>query len=88
LVGMHARAKHEARGGNTDVLGFKLMYDHIPVEHRLAFARFIECEGIVVVHLVRSASVNSFWTLQVEMQDMLQLGNTRIHTHTHTHTHL
>eukprot|EP00927_Polykrikos_kofoidii_P009602 TRINITY_DN14006_c0_g1_i1.p1 TRINITY_DN14006_c0_g1~~TRINITY_DN14006_c0_g1_i1.p1 ORF type:complete len:367 (-),score=45.27 TRINITY_DN14006_c0_g1_i1:205-1305(-) len=56
------------------VVGFKLMYNHMPQEHRAKFADWCYCHGVTVIHMVRSASVESFWTLQAQLLDAADLG--------------
>jgi hypothetical protein len=65
---------YETRRKDVKVAGFNLMYDHIPLEYRPLVADWAGCRNAYVVHLVRSASVESFWTLQIQLQDMVQLG--------------
>jgi len=60
-------------GPAMSVVGYKIQYDHIPPELRPEFARWLACNQISVLHLSRGAVVESFWTLQAEVYDIVQL---------------
>lgn len=55
------------------VVGFKVQYEHIPAELRPEFAAWLECNNVTVLHLNRGAVVESFWTMQAQVLDAMQL---------------
>ena len=55
-------------------MGFNIQLDQIPYNYRREFADWVYCNGISIVHLIRSSAVESFWTLQAQTYDTLQLG--------------
>ena len=56
-----------------DVVGFKIQYEHIPPEVRPEFAAWLACNDVAVLHLSRGAVVESFWTMQAQVLDAMQL---------------
>lgn len=56
------------------VVGFKIQYDHVPPALWPQFFQWLECNQVSVIHLTRAAVVESFWTLQAEVLDNVQLG--------------
>jgi len=54
--------------------GFVLMYDHLPQGSHDRFAAWCFCNGVSVIHLIRSSALESFWTLQAEVRDVVDLG--------------
>jgi hypothetical protein len=59
------------------ILGFKVQYDHIPEEFRNDFAQWLNCREAFVIHLVRGAAIESFWTQQAQLMDFAQLGEAK-----------
>jgi hypothetical protein len=59
--------------GGAGVVGFKLMYDHIPDQLREQFANWAACNGVVILHLIREAVVQSFFSQQARVVDTLAL---------------
>ncbi len=54
--------------------GFVLMYEHLPPGSEARFAAWAHCAGAQVVHLIRSSALESYWTLQAEVRDAVDLG--------------
>jgi hypothetical protein len=67
---------------DTEVVGFKLQYDQIREEDREKFMSWIVCNNVTVVHLVKSAVVESFVSYQMELADIAQMGTNKVHRDT------
>ena len=65
---------YEKKHTKSSVVGFNIQYDQIIADQREDFARWVYCKNVVVIHLIRSASILSFWTLQAQVYDTIQLG--------------
>lgn len=52
----------------------EIQYDHIPPRARPSFANWLHCNDVAVIHLIRTAAIESFWTAQAELLDVAQLG--------------
>ena len=72
-------AAHESmsklvKKGKRGAVGIKLMYDHVPAVHRSRFVQWVACSNITIIHLVRDAAVESFWSLQARLVDTIAAG--------------
>lgn len=70
---------------DSNVVGFNIQYDQIPDPQRRDFAEWVHCNGVGIIHLIKSASIESFWTMQAQLYDTVQLKE---YVDTTTHTNL
>lgn len=69
----HMHAYHRRNSESVSVIGFNIQYDQIHDSMRKDFAHWAHCNQVAVIHLIRSASVESFWTMQAQLYDTMQL---------------
>ena len=60
--------------GRRGAIGLVVMYDQLPTGSVSEFSDWVWCNDVSVIHLQRSATIESFWTLQAETYDFIDLG--------------
>jgi hypothetical protein len=72
-------SRASARGSaRPAAAGVRVMYDHLLPTHRAPFAEWAACRRVALVHVVRRAVVESYWSLQARGADFLGGGGTYV----------